>query len=75
MTMLSKPAAPLQAHLTGAMGLCVSCAVLPMVFGIAGANPDLTRIQVAFWLCVAAVTAVSAFIGHLRWHRWLRQQR
>ncbi|HET8727718.1 MAG TPA: hypothetical protein VFO41_09430 [Alphaproteobacteria bacterium] len=73
MTMSSKDA-PLPAYLTGAMGLCVSCAVLPMAFGIAGANPDLTRTQVAFWVCVLVIAALCTFVGHLRWHRWLRQQ-
>lgn len=69
----STKGAPLPAYLSGAMGLCVSCAVLPMVFGIAGANSDLTGTQVTFWACVAASTAASYLWGEMRWRRWARQ--
>lgn len=66
--------APLQAPLIGAMGLCVSCAVLPMVFGFAGADPDLTRTQVIFWVCVAASAALSYLWGEMRWRRWASER-
>ena len=62
--------APMRPYLAGFIGLGLACALLPLAFDIAGANPHTIKSQIAFWGCAFVSAAIPAFIQHVKWQRW-----